>query len=132
MSFNYLLADLVSRLNVSSRRHLRSVRVCNSSFTLRVLVVLYNNGVIRGFNVRRNYIIVLLKYYLGKSAFKQITVVSKPGCRIFWRLGRLSLNYSYNNFSGFFLISSPKGLITSSDSLLGLRLTGEILLRVSI
>lgn len=132
MSFNYLLADLVSRLNVSSRRHLDCVRVSNSSFTLRVLVILYNNGVIRGFQVRRNYIVVLLKYFLGRSVFKEITIISKPGCRIFWRLGRLSLNYSYNNFSGFFVISSPKGLITSNDSLLGFRLTGEVLLRVSV
>lgn len=132
MSFNFLLADLVSRLNVSSRRHLYSVRVANSSFTLRVLVILYNNGVIRGFQVRKNYIVVLLKYFLGKSAFTRITVISKPGCRVFWRLGRLSLKYNYNNFSGFFVISSPKGLITSNDSLLGLRLTGEVLLQVSI
>lgn len=132
MSFNYPLADLVARLNVSSKRHLDCVRICNSSFNLRILVLLYTNGVVRGFHVRSNYILVLLKYCLGRPCFKQITVISRPGCRIFWSLGYLSLIYNYNNFSGFFVISSPKGLITSNDALLSLRLTGEILLKVSI
>lgn len=132
MSFNYPLSDLVSRLNVSSKRHLDCVRVFNSDLCLRVLQVLYTNGVIRGFAVRSNFIVVFMKYFLGSPAFKKITVMSKPGCRIFWRLGCLSLVYNYSNFSGFFIISSSKGLITSNDALLGLRLTGEILLQVSI
>lgn len=132
MSFNYPLSDMISRLNVSTKRHLDSVRVFNSDLSLRVLQVLYTNGVIRGFSVRSGFIVVFLKYFLGLPAFKSITVISKPGCRVYWRLGRLSLVYNYSNFSGFFIISSPKGLLTSNDSLLGLRLTGEILLQVSI
>lgn len=132
MSFNYSLSDFVSRLNVSTKRHLDSVRVPNCDLCLRVLQVLYSNGVIRGFAVRNDFILVLLKYYLGAPAFKEIVVISKPGCRIFWRLGRLRLVYNYHNFSGFFVISSSKGLITSNDSLLDLRFTGEILLKVSI
>jgi len=132
MSFNYPLSDLVSRLNVSAKRRLASVHVFNSDLTLRVLQVLYANGVIRGFAVRSDFIVVFLKYFLGLPAFKSITVISKPGCRVYWRLGRLSLFYNYRNFSGFFIISSSKGLLTSNDSLLGLRLTGEVLLQVSI
>lgn len=132
MSFNYPLSDLISRLNVASKRRLACVRVFNSDLCLRVLQVLYSNGVIRGFTVRSSYILVFLKYYLGEPAFKEITVISKPGCRIFWRLGRLRLFYNHRNFSGFFILSSSRGLLTSNDSLLGFRLTGEVLLKVSI
>lgn len=132
MAPNYPLADMVSRLNVASKRHLDCVRVINSNLCIRVLQVLNNTGVIRGFSIRCDFILVYLKYHLGEPAFKEITVISKPGCRVVWRLGRLRLICDYSNFSGFFIISSAKGLITSNDSLMCFRNTGEILLMVSI
>jgi len=132
MSFNFPLADLVSRLNVAASKRLENVKVKQTDLTLRVLFLLYSNGVIRGFSVRSDFVLVFLKYFLGDSLFKNITIISRPGCRVFWNLRKLSLIYSFRSFSGFYIISSPKGLITSNDSLLGLRLSGEVLLKVSL
>lgn len=132
MPSNFSIAALVSQLNVAASMHLENVKVINTDLTARILFLLYKNGVIRGFFVKNAFILVFLKYFLGKSLFRSISVVSRPGCRVFWSLRALSLLYYFDNFSGFFVISSPKGLITSNDSLTGLHLSGEILLKVSI
>lgn len=132
MPSNFSIASMVSQLNVAARMHLENVKVVNTDLSMRILFLLYKNGVIRGFFVKSTYILVFLKYSLGKSLFRDISIVSRPGCRVFWNLRLLSLIYNFNSFSGFYIISSPKGLITSSDSLIGLHLSGEVLLKVSI
>jgi len=47
-------------------------------------------------------------------------------------MGKLSLNYHVGAFSGFFIISSSKGFITSNDSLLSLGISGEVLLQIFV
>lgn len=44
----------------------------------------------------------------------------------------LSLVYSKNNFSGFYILSTSKGILTSNDCLLGQRIGGEVLLKICI
>jgi len=57
---------------------------------------------------------------------------STPGRRFFLSLKRLSNFYSYGNFSGCFILSSSKGFITSSDSLLRLHSSGEVIFKLII
>jgi len=100
---------------------------------LRILIILYNNGIIRGFHILSDFtILVFLKYYQNRPTFFAITLVSKPGKRIFFKLSKLSKNFNKNAFAGFFVISTSKGLITSNDALLGYGNSGEILLKVYI
>lgn len=132
MACMYQVGDLALRLNVAAHRHLKSVRVVHSSLTLRLLYVLYANGVIRGFTIKKKFVLVFLKYYLGKSVFSSITLISKPGCRIYWSLRKLSLVYNFSNFTGFYIISSPRGFITSTEALLGVHSSGEVLLKVTL
>jgi len=82
----YELADMVARIKVASRAHLISVYVRNNDLNFRILQILYINGVIRGFKFdikRQNEILVLLKYYENKSVFQDISIVSRPGCRVY-------------------------------------------------
>lgn len=124
---------MVSRLNVASSKRLSSVIVFYTTLNMRVLTVLYRNGVIRGFSAKdKRGIMVYLKYYQMRPVFRKLRVVSTPGCRVYWKLSKLSLTHNYNNFSTFYIISSPKGLITSNDALLGMGISGEILLQVTI
>jgi ribosomal protein S8 len=57
-------------------------------------------------------ILVFFKYFKGCHLFK-FKVISKPSNRIYFSLNKLSLNFSKNNFSGFFVISTSNGLMTS-------------------
>jgi hypothetical protein len=47
-------------------------------------------------------------------------------------LSKLSTKFSASSFCGFYIISTNVGLITSNDCLLGKRISGEILLKVSV
>jgi ribosomal protein S8 len=128
----HILSDLVSRINVASRKRLSSIKVIKTIFSLKILQVLLKNGFIFGIRVYDDYILIFLKYSFGRPMFRKLQVVSKPSKRVFFTLNHLSLKYRYNSFCGFFIISTPKGLITSADSLLGLNISGEILLKVDI
>lgn len=57
-------------------------------------------------------ILVFFKYFKGCHLFK-FKIISKPSNRVYFSLNKLSLNFSKNNFSGFFVISTPNGLMTS-------------------
>jgi small subunit ribosomal protein S8 len=81
---NYSLGDMVSRLRVAAKARHKSVDVLTTKFSLRVLEVLYKNGIIRGFYVRSSgKTRVFLKYYQNKPVYFDMQLVSKPGHKVF-------------------------------------------------
>lgn len=84
MSF-FTIGDLVSRINVASRGHLKSVLVNNTTLSLEILNVLYKNGVILYFRVdnNRKFILVHLKYFQNKPVFYRLVLISKPSKRVY-------------------------------------------------
>lgn len=132
MSYSYELADILVRLNVAGRSHLSTVKIKYTKLALGILVILYNNGLIRGFFVESDStILVYLKYFCGSSVIKKIVLVSRPGRRIYWHLNFLSLKINAKNFGGFYIISTPQGLFTSQQCILLSKNCGEILLKVN-
>jgi small subunit ribosomal protein S8 len=131
---NYWLADLVVRLKVAARGHLRTIKVKNTKLTFKVLVMLYKLGIISGFkNVGEGIeLLVYLKYYKNRCCFYDIKLVSKPGRRVYMSKGELSVRFNSRSLAGFYIISSPIGLVTSNDVLLGSAPSGEILFEVKV
>jgi small subunit ribosomal protein S8 len=130
---NYILSDMVSRLKVATRNHFVSVKVKYTVLCLNVLNLLYKNGFIYNIKIVDNdQLIIFLKYYQNRPVFYSIDIISTPGKRVFWTLGKLSLKYSKLNFSGFYIISTSKGLVTSNDCLLGQSISGEVLLKINV
>jgi ribosomal protein S8 len=134
--YNYLLGEFVTRMRVASKMHWKSVKIIKSRLVLEVLSLLYKEGFIRGFFVLKNEdsILVYLKYNRGKPSYYSLYLISKPGKRVYWTLNYMSLYYSANGFSGFYVISTNKGLITSTDCMLNsnTKVSGEVLLKVKI
>jgi ribosomal protein S8 len=89
---------------------------------------------------RRGNIWLQIKVFLvyvkdSISLIKEFVLISKPGGRIFWSLNTLFLNFNKSAFSGFYIISTTKGLYSSSELIwriptLG-KLSGEVLLKIS-
>lgn len=131
---NYILADFVVRIKVASKGHLKSVKVIKTKLVLKILSLIYKLGIIRGFFVlkKENFILVLLKYKGSRGAFYDISLVSKPGRRAFWKNKYLASKYTEKSFSGFYIISTSKGLCTNNDVLFGSNMSGEILLKVKV
>jgi ribosomal protein S8 len=130
----YHVADLVSRLHVASCKNIYTVNVSFTKINLRLLILFNMEGFIEGFRIFDLFILVFLrKSYLNIfMLFKHIKNLSTPGRRLYWGLRKLLLKYSYSNFSGCFIISSSKGIITSSDSLLKLHTSGEVILKIFV
>lgn len=119
---------------MASRGHLRTVKVTYTKLTLKVLSILYKLGIISGFKMLKNEasIIVFLKYYKSRCCFYDIKLVSKPGRRVYMSKGKLSVHYNSRALSGFLIVSTPLGLVTNVDILLGGAPSGEVLLEVKV
>lgn len=128
---NYLISDLVSRINFGAARRLRFIKVNLNDTSLNILKILYKQGAIRSFIIKNNQILIYYKYFNSRIAIK-ISIVSSPGNRIFWSLNKLSNKFNYHNFSGFYIISTQKGLFCSDYCLLQGNIGGEILIKVEV
>lgn len=130
-SSNSLLSSFIAQLNLGSSRRLRYITVNYSKIIINIIKLLYKEGVIRLYILKDTKIFIYFKYFKGCNLFK-FKIISKPSKRIYWSLRNLSLNYNKENFSGFFIISTPLGLLTSNDCLLYRYISGEILFRIYI
>lgn len=132
MSFNFELADFVSRMRLGGKRFYRSLFVRYNSLTLDLLTLFYDNGVIRGFYCHQDgRIEVFLKYRLTRPVLRKIELVTRPGCRQRWSLVHMSRKYNVANFSGFYVVSTSSGIYTSQECMIR-RLSGEVLFKVII
>lgn len=82
LNFNYLIADFVSRLTVGSLRKLRFIRVAKTAMVLRLLRILYKQGIVRTFRIELNYVAVYFKFKSGQPIGK-LSIISRPGKRIY-------------------------------------------------
>ena len=129
---NHIISNLVCKINNGSRRRLRFIIINYNIKILDILNILYINGIIRSYRiVDVNKIRIYLKYNIRSYRIK-LSVISTPGNKIHWSLNKLSEYYNKNNFSGFFIISTIKGLRTSDYCLINKMIGGEILIKVEI
>lgn len=83
MSFNFLLADVVSRLRVASQAHRLTVNVPNTVFTQKFLYLFYQNGLIDFYTILGRNIEVHLRYNKGFCVFSSLVLISKPSKRVY-------------------------------------------------
>ena len=129
---NHLISNLITKINYGTNKRLRFLNIESNKMTLNLLAILYKNGVIRSYKLlNNNKVSIYFKYYSCNKVLK-LSIVSKPGLRELWTLNKLTLNYNNNNFAGFYIMSTQKGILTSNLCLLRGFLGGEILLKVEI
>lgn len=130
----YNFSDLIVKIKWAYKGHFSSIKVLKNKFAVKFLFLLQKVGLIRGFFFLQdeNNILVYLKYINGKACIYDIDLVSKPSKRVYWTLNFLSKKYRRDNFSMFYIISTPKGLITQNDILLTRNFSGEVLCKIKI
>jgi ribosomal protein S8 len=79
----YILSNIIQQINFGARRHVRFVKIFRSQLSLRIVWLLYKEGLLRTFVIRKDHILVYYKYYLGRNAFINISLVSTPGNRCY-------------------------------------------------
>lgn len=126
------LVKFTSILNLASRKKYLFVFTQDTILIRNLLKILYEQGVIRGFKIMNKKIKIFLKYQNSKSILTKIYVVSKPSRRVNWNLNELNKVQNYNNFSGFFILRTSVGLLTSNFCLLKKFISGEVLLKIEV
>jgi len=130
---NYSIGDLVSKINVASRARVKSISIKNTFVSIKILRVFEKCGLILNFKILDDAtIMVFLKYFQNRPVFYRMEIVSRPGKRVYWKLPYISKKFSQNCFSGFFILTTSKGFITSNDSILGGCIGGEVLIKIFV
>jgi len=127
---NFIIGDLISRINVGSKGHLKSIKVLNNKISLNIINLLYKNGLIIGYKFEFDFILVLLKYFKNKPIISKIKLVSTPGKKVYWSLNKLG--YMQSHLNELYVISTSKGILTNNDCILGKKVCGKILLKICV
>jgi len=125
------IGDMFTRIRNGQLRSLSKVEIPSSTFRLKILEVLKNEGFIRNFYIEKKEnnkanLIVDLKYYEGMPVIKEIKRVSKPGRRVYSRATSIP---RIQNGLGLAIISTNKGVMSDIEARKN-NIGGEIICRV--
>jgi len=125
------IGDMFTRIRNGQLRSLSKVEIPSSTFRLKILEVLKNEGFITNFYIEKKEnnkanLIVDLKYYEGMSVIKEIKRVSKPGRRVYSRATSIP---RIQNGLGLAIISTNKGVMSDIEARKN-NIGGEIICRV--
>ena len=131
MAMSDPLGDMLARIRNGQRAGMSSVVSPASKLRANVLEVLQSEGYIRGYSVAelRNGVSELtieLKYYEGAPVIREIQRVSRPGRRVYSKIGDLAKVY---DGLGISILSTPKGVLADHDAR-AQNVGGEVLCRV--
>ena len=131
MSMTDPVSDLLARIRNGQQAHKDSVVSPASKIRANVLEVLQREGYIRGYSRAEarpgiNEFKIELKYVDGEPVIREITRVSKPGRRVYSRIGDLPRVY---NGLGISILSTPRGVMSDNEARVA-KVGGEVLCRV--
>ena len=118
MTMSDPLSDMLTRIRNGQRANLPSVAAPASKLRARVLDVLKREGYIRDYSVRdlergKSELAIELKYHDGAPLIREISRVSKPGCRVYSSIKDLPRVY---NGLGIAILSTPRGVLSDGEA----------------
>ncbi|NYZ14001.1 30S ribosomal protein S8 [Azospirillum sp. RWY-5-1] len=131
MALSDPLGDMLTRIRNGQRARMASVDSPASKLRTNVLEVLKREGYIRGYSQQElrpgvSQLKIELKYHEGEPVIKQITRVSKPGRRVYSKIGDLPKVF---NGLGIAILSTPRGVMSDNEARVA-NVGGEVLCRV--
>ena len=131
MSLSHPIGDMITRIRNGQNAGKETIVVPNSKLRHAVLSVLKEEGFITDFRIdaideHRANLIVELKYVGGNGAIQEISVVSKPGRRVYSGSAKMP---KVLNGLGIAIVSTPNGVMTDHKAR-WLNVGGEVLCKV--
>ena len=131
MSLSDPLGDMLTRIRNGQHANKPVVNSPASKLRANVLQVLEREGYIRGFtqvetDTPQKELKIELKYYEGKPVIQEINRVSKPGRRVYSKIGDLPRVYQGLGIS---ILSTPRGVMSDTEAREA-NVGGEVLCRV--
>ena len=131
MSLSHPIGDMVARIRNGQNAGKETITLPYSKLRAAVLTVLKEEGFIEDFRKEeieehRSNLVVTLKYVGGNGAIQEISVVSKPGRRVY--SGSAKMPRVLNGL-GIAIVSTPHGVMTDHKARL-MNVGGEVLCKV--
>lgn len=131
MSLSHPIGDMVTRIRNGQNAGKEFITIPNSKLRAAVLAVLKEEGFIEDFrkeeiDEHRSNLVVTLKYVGGNGAIQEISVVSKPGRRVYSGCAKMP---RVLNGLGIAIVSTPHGVMTDHKARL-MNVGGEVLCKV--
>lgn len=118
MAMSDPLGDMLTRIRNGQRAGQATVSSPASKLRANVLAVLKREGFIRDFQVTdhdggKSELAIELKYYEGEGVIRTIQRVSKPGRRVYSKIGDLK---PVRNGLGIAILSTPSGVLSDHEA----------------
>ncbi|MBR4507293.1 MAG: 30S ribosomal protein S8 [Alphaproteobacteria bacterium] len=131
MSLSHPIGDMLTRIRNGQAAGKEFITVPNSKLRHAVLTVLKDEGFITDFrkeqiDEHRSNLVVELKYNNGIGAIQEISVVSRPGRRVYSGCAKMP---KVLNGLGIAIVSTPHGVMTDHKARL-MNVGGEVLCKV--
>ncbi len=131
MAMSDPLGDMLTRIRNGQRAKKDSVLSPASKLRRSVLEVLIKEGYIRGYTTtesegNKSDFTIELKYHDGQPVIREISRVSRPGCRVYSKIKDLPYNY---DGLGMSILSTPRGVMSDAEAR-SENVGGEILCKV--
>lgn len=131
MSLSHPIGDMLTRIRNGQNAGKETVLVPSSKLRAAVLTVLKDEGFIKDFrkeqiDENRSNLIIELKYVGGNGAIQEISVVSKPGRRVYSGSAKMP---RVMGGLGIAIVSTPNGVMTDHKARM-MNVGGEVLCKV--
>jgi len=118
MAMSDPLGDMLTRIRNGQRAKKDSVLSPASKLRRSVLEVLIKEGYIRGYTTtesegNKSDFTIELKYHDGQPVIREISRVSRPGCRVYSKIKDLPYNY---DGLGMSILSTPRGVMSDAEA----------------
>ena len=124
-----ILYNLVSNLNICLKKNKVVLLEKESKFVKKLLDAFWNAKIIVGYQIlNQGFIKIFLKYkYWGKPLIKKISIISKPGKRVYKRI------YELKKIQGnsLLFLNTSKGILSHKVALYN-KIGGEALVKIDI
>lgn len=130
MAMNHAVSELVCLLRNGQMAKKHKVVTNFSKMKNSILEILQREGYVKAFNLVKgesfDKIEIELSYFNGQPVIKEISVISKPGQRVYSGINDVPVVF---NGLGMVVLSTPKGILSDYDAK-SANVGGELLLRI--
>ena len=122
---NYHVADFLIRLKNASMANLREVSIPKTNLIFAVAKTLKSEGFIESIEEKNGEVTVKLSIYAKKPVLSYVTIISRPGLRIYMNVDEIEAIKSPD----IYIISTPKGVMSGKQAIKA-RAGGEVIAKV--
>lgn len=122
---NYQVGDFLIRLKNAGMANLKEVSISKTNLILAVAKTLKKEGFLDTIIEKDGMITVTLSIFRKKPILTNVTIISRPGLRIYMNTDEIESIKTPD----VFIISTPKGVMSGKDAIKN-RVGGEIIAKV--